>query len=110
MSHGSHDRLDPLAPRSPFYHGPFGRILPDLRPWDPGIDDNDLADHLLEIANTRMLEAPGSTPDELNEGDLDTQFRSTLPVGYTYFGQFVDHDITSTRRRAWSASTTPTAC
>lgn len=94
MSHGSHDRLDPLAPRSPFYHGPFGRILPDLRPWDPGVDDNDLADHLLEIANTRMLEAPGSTPDELNEGDLDTQFRSTLPVGYTYFGQFVDHDIT----------------
>lgn len=97
-SHGAHDRLAPLAPRSPLYQGPFGRILSELAPWSPPVADADLDDYLLTVAEQRMLERPGATPDDLVAGDtveqLEAEFSSTIPAGYTYFGQFVDHDIT----------------
>jgi hypothetical protein len=94
MAHGKKN-FDVLAPRSKFYHGPFGRLFPDLPPWDPGVEGEALDALLLEIANQRMLEAPGKTPGEvINDAALNAAFSSTLPAGYTYFGQFIDHDIT----------------
>ncbi|WP_298841920.1 heme peroxidase family protein [uncultured Roseobacter sp.] len=97
MAHGSR-HFDILAPRSPFYHGPFGRLFPDLDPWhSPGTSDSDAA--LLDIANNLMIELPGELPadiaaDQSKIDQLEAEFSSDIPAGYTYFGQFVDHDIT----------------
>jgi len=97
MAHGS-KHFDILAPKSKLYSGPFGRMFPELPPWSaPGVSDSDAK--LLEIATAQMTELPGelpadiaSDPDKVEQ--LETQFNSNIPVGYTYFGQFVDHDIT----------------
>lgn len=73
-------RLKILAPRSKFYKGPFGRIFPEIGPWNHGArSEAELDDHLRALA------------EEMRE--VEERF-SNIPVGYTYFGQFVDHDIT----------------
>jgi hypothetical protein len=84
MSHGSGTGLEILAPRSRLYQGPYGRICPDLPPWCPPTTDAAAVDAYLEQMAARMIEEP----DHAGDGD------STIPAGYTYFGQFVDHDIT----------------
>ncbi|MEX0337626.1 MAG: peroxidase family protein [Arenibacterium sp.] len=93
-----------VAPSSPFYHGAFGRICSKLTPWhppqvSPSAADADLEAFFVSFANTNMIEAPGKTPAEIVADDalrqqLDAQFDSDIPAAYTYFGQFVDHDIT----------------
>ena len=104
MSHGIHS-VNAVAPRSRFYHGPFGRICPNLEPWHPlgangkKIPDADLDAHFVDFAKNNMVEAVGLSPtqvknDDALRTDLDAQFDSKIPAGYTYFGQFVDHDIT----------------
>lgn len=95
MPHGT-QHLDILAPRSRLYQGPFGRICPDLPRWEPGVPDVD--QFLLDVADD-MVELPGKTPTEIAEdpsivAQLDADFGSDVPAGYTYFGQFVDHDVT----------------
>jgi hypothetical protein len=55
--------------------GKFGRIFPDL-------PANNLSDaDLIALAGT-MIETNPNTQD------------TSIPAGYTYFGQFVDHDLT----------------
>jgi hypothetical protein len=93
--------IDPLAPRSALYQGPFGRICSDLPPWVPPghLSEEQLEAHFSSIAGTRMMERPGLTPAQI-AGDpalieeLEAEFGSEIPAGYTYFGQFIDHDIT----------------
>ncbi|WP_197377291.1 peroxidase family protein [Mycolicibacterium baixiangningiae] len=106
MSHGSTAAREVTAPRSRFYQGPFGRLFDDLEPWRPvdgaGVpitDGQALQDWCLNIANTLMVEKlePDGTPTppgDIDEDDMDAEFGSAIPAGYTYFGQFVDHDIT----------------
>ena len=73
------------APRSKHYHGPFGRLFRELPPWkSPKSDDASVVAELQRFANDAMSESA-------NEPDADNR---NLPAGYTYFGQFVDHDIT----------------
>lgn len=99
MAHGS-KTIDILAPRSKFYQGPFGRLCPELPAWKPeGIDDCDIDDYLANISNDLMVELPGVTPGDIAAdpsviADLEDKFSSKTPAGYTYFGQFIDHDIT----------------
>ncbi len=89
-----------IEPRSQFYHGPFGRLFGDLPGWSPdGIPEAGLEAHFLKFANSEMIESPGLCPSQISQDSkirdkLDTQFNSQIPAGYTYFGQFVDHDIT----------------
>lgn len=93
-----------LAPRSKFYQGPFGRICGDLPPWsppgfDPNKDASQIEAHFLNIANNDMVEMPNVSPTAIaNDPELvkklESQFGSNIPAGYTYFGQFIDHDIT----------------
>ncbi len=89
-----------IAPSSRFYHGPFGRICSDLPPWAPkNVSDDALEAHFMEFANASMVEAPDKLPSEIAEDDdlrkeLEARFSSKIPAGYTYFGQFIDHDIT----------------
>jgi hypothetical protein len=103
MAHGKQVNIH--APRSRSYQGPFGRICPDLPGWvppglTPGKDEQEIANQMLNIANNDMVEAPGKTPAEIASdnnliAELEANFSSTtIPAGYTYFGQFVDHDIT----------------
>ena len=91
MSHG--DKSTKItAPRSRFYQGPFGRIFPDLAPWS--FDDlpvHALQSVLSEFADT-MLETDNS--ESFIGTNQPDPADSSIPAGYTYFGQFVDHDIT----------------
>jgi hypothetical protein len=65
------------APQSSLNEGRFGRMFRNLPALDPGIDAINALVKLMKDAS----EAPS--------GD-----NAKIPAGYTYFGQFVDHDIT----------------
>lgn len=67
------------VPRSPLFEGRFGRLFRQLRPA-PELDDKEL-----KALAEKMREAKGGG------GNLDNP---KIPAAYTYFGQFVDHDIT----------------
>ena len=91
MSHST-VRFNPNSPRSGFYQGPFGRLFPELPAWSPpGVPEEELEAHFLKFAK-EMVEKPGKTAREIGKDD-DKNFDSEIPAGYTYFGQFVDHDL-----------------
>lgn len=99
MSHGSGPSIKAVAPRSNLYQGPFGRICPDLPPWKGNASEPAIDAELQDFAIDHMIEAPGKTPSEIANDEtlrkqLDKKFNSKTPAGYTYFGQFIDHDIT----------------
>lgn len=75
-----------IAPRSVFLDGRFGRMFRNLPSFVP-------PDDALDALGAQMLEAadPGTSGD--GEGD-ETLDNPRIPAGYTYLGQFVDHDIT----------------
>jgi hypothetical protein len=75
--HGADLRGLASVPQSPLFEGRFGRMFRSLPALDPGIDAIN--------ALVSLMEESG----ESASGD-----NSTIPAGYTYFGQFVDHDIT----------------
>src|SRR5205823_3080572 len=67
------------VPRSPLYEGRFGRLFRELPPLDSTDDD------LITLSKTMV------------EGDDDEDKVGNnphIPAGFTYLGQFVDHDIT----------------
>jgi hypothetical protein len=76
--HGYELRGLAYLPLSRLHEGRFGRMfrLPPFVPTDQQIN---------EIAATMLENVAGPTPQ------LDT---STIPAGYTYLGQFIDHDLT----------------
>src|SRR5204862_4331054 len=77
-SHGSAQvRGQASVARSTLKEGRFGRMFRTLTPLDPGDD----AIHALVQHMKDASEAPS--------GD-----NKKIPAGYTYLGQFVDHDIT----------------
>ena len=84
MTHGLDNRgLQAGAiPGVPF--GRFGRMFdlpPALKLSDPA---------LIQIAQAMIKKDPGKPISEAEPVDENP----TIPAGYTYFGQFVDHDIT----------------
>lgn len=60
--------------------GRFGRMFPDLKPFRPADAD------LIELAKSTLTDAIPAEEDPAGD--------NTIPAGFTYFGQFVDHDIT----------------
>jgi Animal haem peroxidase len=84
--HPTAPRGSDLAPRSVFLEGRYGRMFRDLPPLE--IAETDLG-KLDEVAAS-MLESKESGEDE----QLDTLLDGTIPAGFTYLGQFIDHDIT----------------
>ncbi|MEM9037779.1 MAG: peroxidase family protein [Actinomycetota bacterium] len=84
-----------VAPRSRSYHGPFGRLFPQLAPWAPDTT-TDLDTFFMDFANDHMVERVDTAPSALlgSVTELESEFNGGIPAGYTYFGQFVDHDIT----------------
>lgn len=73
--------------------GRFGRMFRNLPPFRP-TEDQAALDHALESLATSMRE-PDQAPSPTDgwapsREDLDSQ----IPAGYTYLGQFIDHDVT----------------
>lgn len=99
MSHALGNRLQLDAPRSRHYQGPFGRLFAHLEPWQPGAAELQAFNGLEAFAKNEMVEEQGANSTKIAKtatlrAKLDQQFNSEIPAGYTYFGQFVDHDIT----------------
>ena len=85
--HGSKSRREP-PPRSPFFHGKFGRLFRKLPAWaPPGNTDEEKLGRIGRLA--RQMQEPAGTG--WDAPDLDNE---AIPAAYTYLGQFVDHDIT----------------
>ena len=63
---------------SPLHEGRFGRMFRDPQPLDPGHRGDQRARQARQGVRARI--PPATTPK--------------IPSGYTYLGQFVDHDIT----------------
>ncbi|MFS0896398.1 hypothetical protein [Mycolicibacterium litorale] len=83
MSHRSAAR-EVTAPRSRFYHGPYGRLFDDLEPWRPVgatgapiTDGQALEEWCLNVANTLMVEKllPDATPVPPRDIDEDATLR-----------------------------------
>lgn len=86
QSHGNTAATTPIhAPGSRSYQGPFGRMFRNLPAWEPaGIGEPaQIAD--IERLALEMVEQNGGDPTGNND---------RIPAGYTYLGQFIDHDIT----------------
>lgn len=85
--HGTTVRGSNSATLSPLHEGRFGRLFRRLSPA-PHYSDDQLA----QLAET-MREQPGSggwSPTApVQDGDNER-----ITAGYTYFGQFLDHDLT----------------
>lgn len=69
------------------FNGPFGRIFRALPPADFGLSDSASQAALTELGTAMIAgaEPPEDGPDPEESG---------IPAAYTYFGQFIDHDLT----------------
>src|SRR5437879_5030420 len=85
--HGNRIRGASLSPTSVLFGGPFGRIFRALPPADFGDDDAASLDALKKLAGamTSGEDDPKDGPDAEESG---------IPSAFTYFGQFIDHDLT----------------
>jgi hypothetical protein len=72
---------------SPVYQGRFGRMFPSLPSATFGKDEAESLKNLVKLAN-----AMTSDHDDPFDGKDDEE--SGIPALYTYFGQFIDHDLT----------------
>lgn len=75
------------ATRSSLAQGRFGRMFRNVSPASFGATEADNIANLSALADamTASLEGPKDGPDAEESG---------IPALYTYFGQFIDHDIT----------------
>lgn len=71
------------TPRSQFHEGRFGRLFRNLQPFTP--DDADLID----LAET-IIEQPVNVTDT----EAASNIQQNLSAGFTYLGQFIDHELT----------------
>lgn len=85
--HGSEIRGRSLSRSSKLFTGPFGRIFRALPPADFGPTDVASEAALKELAGWMT-----AAPDPIKDGP-DAE-ESGIPSLYTYFGQFIDHDLT----------------
>ena len=81
QKHGVHNLRDHYVSSSTFQQsGKFGRLFPGLPAHEP---------------NPRDLVALGVKGGPMDEGHRDPRPDSrTIPAGFTFLGQLIDHDIT----------------
>lgn len=75
----------PAPPQS--FQGRFGKMFPNAREARFGDSAGEVTKNLTRLANAMVAEfdAPKDGPDDEESG---------IPALYTYFGQFIDHDLT----------------
>jgi hypothetical protein len=80
-----------LIPHSRFHHGRFGRLFRNL---DPAEHSDDALRGLAEkmVDPNEPPPAPGGWGGQ--EPNTEQGDNPEIPAGYTYLGQFIDHDIT----------------
>jgi hypothetical protein len=89
--HGRKERgLDSVARQEKAF-GRFGRMFPDLAAAKYGDKIEDAQKLMIAIGET-MIQV-GKPPANIVTAEVDDE-NPDIPSGYTYFGQFVDHDIT----------------
>lgn len=99
------------TPSSDTKTGRFGRLFRNLPVFD--IDDQTLialGRAMIQDLEAGQLDKPlGAEDDDENTALLEGTEELRLPAGYTYFGQFVDHDITFDPVSSLSAQDDPNA-
>jgi hypothetical protein len=92
--HGVPPRGLESTPWSPTTTGRFGRMFRHLPIYEDSPESLvALGNAMIQPLEDGRLDKPlGVDDDDENTAQLDNELR--LPAGYTYFGQFVDHDIT----------------
>ncbi len=98
MSHG-HANLGESTPESVFYdQGRFGRMFPTLPPFAP--DTPLIRDALVELGAPRgPMDARDPVSDPISlitepPKRVNNPDNPTMTAGFTFVGQFVDHDMT----------------
>jgi hypothetical protein len=95
--HGGGVRGDNSAPRSVLFEGRFGRMFRSLPPGDWPRES------LLQLGLAMTAEPerdendptkPAAAFEDPNERMHDDEENAGIAAGYTYLGQFIDHDIT----------------
>lgn len=87
--HGSLVRGITLSPASQLFAGPFGRMFRALPPAEFGASEHQTLHALHRLAEAMV--SPRDSRDPKDEADNE---ESGIPAAFTYFGQFVDHDLT----------------
>jgi Animal haem peroxidase len=82
------------VPRSRFLEGRFGRLFRLLPPFEPPDD---------------LLIDLGAAGGPMAETGASGQDNPDIPAGYTYLGQFVDHDVTFDPTSSFGRSNDPDA-
>jgi hypothetical protein len=83
--HGAGVRGIDVVPRSTLFQGRFGRMFRSLRP--ARFEDRDL-----RALGSAMVAPPDDPPTP--EDQVDDEENPGIDAGYTYLGQFIDHDLT----------------
>ncbi|MGY2134469.1 peroxidase family protein [Hymenobacter sp. HD11105] len=96
-AHGELYLRDHIPPRSIYYeHGRFGRLFPSLQPCASNTPE--VRANLLELGRAGGLMDPGDPMPATGGGPLDPSPNNrdhlTMPPGFTFLGQFLDHDMT----------------
>src|SRR3984893_422303 len=95
-AHGGGVRGDDSVPRSTFFGGRFGRFSPSLPAgeWPKealmALGKPMTADPEVDAPNPNLPSASPATDKRIQDDEENTG----IPAGYTYLGQFIDHDIT----------------
>ena len=92
MLHGETQIRGHNPPESQFHdRGRFGRLFPGLPVFAP--DNAKVREALFELGKLGgLMDAmDGQQPPSPNASNVDNE---TIPAGFTFFGQFVDHDLT----------------
>ena len=87
QKHGTPLRGLMFTQNSPMFQGMFGRLFRSLKPAQFGSTERENIDNL-----TKLGKAMSASFDPPKDGKDDEE--SGIPALYTYFGQFIDHDIT----------------
>ena len=82
--HGSPLRGLQSHPSSPAFEGTFGRLFRSL----PAAEFSNTA--LEKLAEKMLAPKDPETPED----QIDDEENPGIDAGYTYFGQFIDHDLT----------------
>lgn len=91
IHHGQLYQRDYIPPRSRYFsQGKFGRLFPALQPFAP--DTKSVRDKLMELGKLGGVMDAGDSP-QVRENPNNPDNPDIL-AGFTFLGQFLDHDIT----------------